>query len=116
LRLKHQGYFRHNQRRASERTFTRLDFQDHEFVIGLETGVIPGDNHVIAWDGTQQEDRCQDGVSQRPIRTVWRKGQLYPGMERSKGDHTQFFLLSNNECRLSKIVTNSLLPFDHFVQ
>jgi beta-lactamase class D len=49
-------YIRYNPERCSERFLPASTFKILNSLIGLETGVIPDENYVIKWDGTQYEN------------------------------------------------------------
>jgi len=51
--LNNNHYIRHNPERCAERLLPASTFKIMNALIALETGVIPDENHVIAWDGTQ---------------------------------------------------------------
>jgi beta-lactamase class D len=46
-------YIRYNPERCAERFIPASTFKIMNSLIGLETGVIPDENYVIPWDGTQ---------------------------------------------------------------
>lgn len=48
-------YIRYHPEQCSERLLPASTFKIMNSLIGLETGVIPDENHVIAWDGTQYD-------------------------------------------------------------
>ena len=48
-------YIRYNPERSSERLLPASTFKIMNSLIGLETGVIPDEDYVIEWDGTQYE-------------------------------------------------------------
>jgi beta-lactamase class D len=51
--LNSDSYIRYNPERCSERFLPASTFKILNSLIGLETGVIPDENYVIKWDGTQ---------------------------------------------------------------
>ncbi len=53
--LNNNRYVRYNPERGSERFLPASTFKIMNSLIGLETGVIPDENYVIAWDGTPYE-------------------------------------------------------------
>ena len=55
LDLNRNQYIRYNPKRCSERFLPASTFKIMNSLIGLETGVIPDENYVIKWDGTQYE-------------------------------------------------------------
>ena len=53
--LAHDHYIRYNPEQCSERFLPASTFKIINSLIALETGVIPDENYVIEWDGTQYE-------------------------------------------------------------
>lgn len=53
--LNHDQYVRFNSERCAERFIPASTFKIMNSLIGLETGVIPDENYVIQWDGTQYD-------------------------------------------------------------
>lgn len=53
--LKGNRYVRYNPQRCEERLLPASTFKIMTALIGLETGVIPDENYVIPWDGTQYQ-------------------------------------------------------------
>ncbi len=51
--LQNDQYTRYNPERCTERLLPASTFKILNALIGLETGVIPDENYVILWDGTQ---------------------------------------------------------------
>jgi beta-lactamase class D len=51
--LNSNQYIRYDPERCAERFIPASTFKIMNSLIGLETGVIPDENHVIKWDGTQ---------------------------------------------------------------
>ncbi|MFL7868888.1 MAG: class D beta-lactamase [Anaerolineales bacterium] len=51
--LNNDSYVRYNPERCTERFIPASTFKILNSLIGLETGVIPDENYVIQWDGTQ---------------------------------------------------------------
>jgi beta-lactamase class D len=51
--LNRNQYIRYDPQRCAERFLPASTFKIVNSLIGLETGVIPDENHVITWDGTQ---------------------------------------------------------------
>jgi beta-lactamase class D len=49
-------YVRYNSQRCAERLLPASTFKIMTALIGLETGIIPDENYVIPWDGTQYEN------------------------------------------------------------
>jgi beta-lactamase class D len=49
-------YVRYDPQRCAERLLPASTFKIINALIGLETGVIPDENYVIPWDGTQYEN------------------------------------------------------------
>jgi beta-lactamase class D len=49
-------YVRYNSQRCAERLLPASTFKIMTALIGLETGVIPDENFIIPWDGTQYEN------------------------------------------------------------
>jgi beta-lactamase class D len=68
-------YTRYNPERCSERFLPASTFKILNSLIGLETGVIPDENHVIRWDGTKHgiESWNQDHTLKTAIQNsvVW---------------------------------------------
>jgi beta-lactamase class D len=54
--LNNDHYSRYNPERGSQRFLPASTFKILNSLIGLETGVIPDENYVIKWDGTQYEN------------------------------------------------------------
>jgi len=54
--LNSSRYIRHNPERCSERFLPASTFKIMNSLIGLETGIIPDENYVIKWDGTQYDN------------------------------------------------------------
>ncbi|MBI5032876.1 MAG: class D beta-lactamase [Chloroflexi bacterium] len=48
-------YMRYNPERCAERFIPASTFKIMNSLIGLETGVIPDENHVIQWNGTKYD-------------------------------------------------------------
>jgi beta-lactamase class D len=53
--LNSNQYIRYDPERCTERFIPASTFKIMNSLIGLETGVIPDENHVIKWDGTQYD-------------------------------------------------------------
>lgn len=53
--LNRNRYIRYNPERCAERFVPASTFKIMNSLIGLETGVIPDENYVIKWDGTQYD-------------------------------------------------------------
>jgi beta-lactamase class D len=53
--LNSNQYSRYNPERCAERFIPASTFKIMNSLIGLETGVIPDENYVIKWDGTQYD-------------------------------------------------------------
>ena len=53
--LNSNQYIRYNPGRCAERFIPASTFKIMNSLIGLETGVIPDENYVIKWDGTQYD-------------------------------------------------------------
>jgi beta-lactamase class D len=53
--LKNHQYIRYQPERCSERLLPASTFKIVNSLIALETAVIPDENYVIQWDGTQHE-------------------------------------------------------------
>jgi beta-lactamase class D len=53
--LNRNQYLRYNPERCAERFLPASTFKILNSLIGLETGVIPDENYVIPWDGTQYD-------------------------------------------------------------
>jgi beta-lactamase class D len=51
--LNNNRYIRYNPDRCAERLLPASTFKIMNALIALETGVVPDQDHVIAWDGTQ---------------------------------------------------------------
>jgi beta-lactamase class D len=54
--LNNDHYSRYNPERCAERFLPASTFKILNSLIGLETGVIPDEDYVIKWDGTQYEN------------------------------------------------------------
>ena len=53
--LNHDRYVRYNPARCAERFLPASTFKIMNSLIGLESGVIPNEDFVIPWDGTQYD-------------------------------------------------------------
>jgi beta-lactamase class D len=51
--LNNNRYIRYNPERCAEQFIPASTFKIMNSLIGLETGIIPDENYVIKWDGTQ---------------------------------------------------------------
>ncbi len=73
--LKADHYIRHNPGRCAERFLPASTFKILNSLIGLETNIIPDENYVIPWDGTDYHVPAwhQDHTLQTAIRNsvVW---------------------------------------------
>jgi beta-lactamase class D len=73
--LNNDHYSRYNPERCAERFLPASTFKILNSLIGLETGVIPDENYVIKWDGTQYENSAwnQDHTLKTAIQNsvVW---------------------------------------------
>jgi len=87
------SYLRYNPQRCATRFLPASTFKIVNSLIGLETGVIPDENYVIAWDGTQypvsswNQDHSLKTAIQNSV--VWYYRELARRVER---DQMQAFI------------------------
>jgi beta-lactamase class D len=84
-------YIRYNPEGCSERHLPASTFKIMNSLIGLETGVIPDENYVIKWDGTQHPISAwnQDHTLQTAIQNsvVWYYQELARRVGRERIKH-----------------------------
>ena len=89
--LNHDRYLRYNPERCAARFIPASTFKIMNSLIGLETGVIPDENHVIEWDGTQHAIRSwnQDHTLATAIQqsVVWYYQELARRVGEEKMQH-----------------------------
>jgi beta-lactamase class D len=89
--LNSNQYTRYNPERCAERFIPASTFKIMNSLVGLETGVIPDENYVIHWDGTQYDIPSwnQDHTLQTAIQNsvVWYYQELARRVGKEKMQH-----------------------------